>query len=271
MGLASRLLIRSLGAAALAALSSLAPSARAEGPAEAGKGGVFPAVAEVTKEDEAKALLQELQNAANGADEKRLLAALRPLVGKRHRTFVADLKKLAAHKSGEVAVAAVEALGSQGDKGVAPLLSRIVALEVRERGILLGGTLKAAAIEALGRLGVAGSFDAVKRLAEAMLRDPEMRNRYAPPILRASVRYFGLTKEKRAVSFLIEHVDEPKPADPSSGTNPPESYWKARHECWGAMRWDVGWALKEITGKEFETTRRWTRWFDEEGKKQGMK
>lgn len=262
---------RLLLTASLAAVLLLAPGARAEGPPKAPKGGEFPAVEEVTKEDEAKALLQELQNAAGGTDEKRLLAAVKPLLGKRHKSFVPDLKKLAAHRNDEIAVAAVEALGSQGDKGVAPLLSRFVTQEVRERGILQGGAVKAAAIESLGRLGVAGTFDPIRKLAESMLRDPELRNRYAGPILRASVRYFGLTKEKRAVSFLVEQVDEPVAENPGSGTNPPEAYWKARHEAWQAMRWDVAWALKEITGKEFETGRRWRNWLEDEGKKQGMK
>ena len=34
---------------------------------------------------------------------------------------------------------------------------------------------------------------------------------------------------------------------------------------------DVIWALKEITGLEHENGRRWRKWFEEEGRKAGMK
>jgi HEAT repeat protein len=227
-------------------------------------------VADVQSEDEAKALLSALAKALESKDTGKAVDAVKPMVTKRHKSFVPELKKLLADRRYPVSSLAAEALGSQGDKTVASLLAKLVALEVRERGWILDYDVKAAAIESLGRLGVSAAYDAIRSLADEMLRDPGLKSKAAPPILRAVVRYFGLTKEKRAVSFLIDEVDQPE-AGTITGTTPPADYWKARVEIWQRIRPDVVWALKEITGKEFETGRRWKNWFDAEGKKEGMK
>ena len=261
---------RSTWLALLLLPSLLAPVARAEGPGKGEKGGVFPEVAEVTKEDEAKAMLEALVNSVTIGKEDKIVEAIRPMVTKRHKSFVSDLKKLVADRRDSVAAAAAEALGSQGDKTVAPVLSKALTLE--EKGTAFPhAAVRAAAVEALGRLGVMGSFDAIMKMVEAAMKDPGAKDPGAPKILRAAVRYFGLTKEKRAVSALFHNVEDPKPENVSLGSNPPEDYWKGRHESWVAIRYEVVWALKEITGKEFETNRRWENWFNEEGKKQGMK
>lgn len=273
------LLVLLLPGAGVRAAAPSAPAVRAGAPAllppeglgGAEKGGVFPEVLEVKDDDEARALRDALDDALGTRDEEKVLAALRPFVTKRHKSFVAPLKKLVVDRRDAVAEVAAAALGSQGDKGVAPLLLKVVTHEVRERTFLKGALAKAAAIESLGRLGVSGGFEPIMKMAESMLRDPELRTSYAPAIARASIRYFGLTKEKRAVSFLIDHVDEPQPADVNAGSNPPAEYWKARYEAWVAFRPEVVWALKEITGMEFETGRRWKAWFDEEGRKLGLK
>ncbi len=259
-----------IAAVTLVLLLSLAPSANAEGPVKGEKGGVFPVVAEVEKPEEAKALLDGLDKAQDSKDEAKILAAVMAMVTKRHKDFVPELKKLVADKRFAVAAVAAEALGSQADKTVAPVLMRAVTVENKERGITKDGPLKGAAIESLGRLGVTGGFNDIMKLAEAMLRDPEARQRAAPEVLRGVVRYLGLTKEKRAVSFLIDEVDEPQ-AGTITGTTPPAEYWKARFEIWTRIRPDVVWALKEITGKEFETERRWKGWLETDGKKEGMK
>jgi len=255
-------------------------SALVEGPATGGavggpeaKPGTFPAVEEVTSEDEAKALGQALDDALDSKEkeEEPVVAAVKAMVPKRHKSFVAPLKKLLTDKRDAVAAAAAEALGSQGDKGVAKFLVAQVTPDVRERGFLKRAEVKAAAIESLGRLGIGSATPPILKLAETMAREPDLRTGYAPHVIRAAVRYFGLVKEKTSVSYLIEWVDEQVPADVGSGTNPPAEYWKARTEVWTLIRGEVIWALKEITGKEMETGRRWKNWLDDEGKKQGMK
>ncbi|MCK6481611.1 MAG: hypothetical protein HUU06_06930 [Planctomycetaceae bacterium] len=240
-------------------------------PAAEVKPGTFPVVAEVGSEDEAKGLLKALDAALETKEEEKVLEALRPFLTKRHKSFVPDLKKLVGDRRDGVAAAAAAALGSQGDKGVASTLLGVVKQEVRDRGFLQRTAVKAAAIESLGRLGVVAASEAILEVGRAMIREPEVRTSYSGPLLRAVVRFLGVAKEKKGVSFLIENFDEPVPADVNSGTNPPAEYWKGRHEGWVLVKDEVRWALKEITGKEMESGRRWRNWFDEEGKKLGMK
>lgn len=255
--------------AAIGAILLLLPlAARAEAP---GKGGVFPKVEEVQKEDEAKALVQALGAAVTVKDEGKIVEAVRPMVTKRHALFVPELKKLLADRRDAVAAAAAEALGSQGDAEAAGALLKLAANEERERGFLRFGTAKAAAIESLGRLGVNKGFDVIRKTCDMLLMEKETRATYAKPILRAAIRYFGLTKEKKAVGILVSHFEEPAPDDPAAGSNPPEAYWKARHDIWVEIKPEVVWALKEITGKEMESGRRWKNWLEDEGKKEGMK
>src|SRR5688572_18727589 len=220
---------------ALAAGVLAAPpaSVRAEGPGAATpKGGVFHEVVDCRDDAEAKSLLEALDKALESKDEAKAVEALKAFFTKRHKDFPAELKKL--------------------------LTDRRLPVE-------------AAAVEALGRLGDVKSFKVIIDLAEANRIEPTVRGQHQKLIVKACVRYFGLTKAKGSVSYLIDEVDQPVPKDPNSGTNPGEEYWKARHDTWVVIRPDVIWALKEITGLEHENGRRWKKWFDEEGKKAGMK
>jgi HEAT repeat protein len=257
---------------ALATMLPPGPAAGAEGgvTAKGQKGGVFPEVSDAPAE-EAKKCLDALRSAVENKDEARITAAVEAMIVKRHPDFVPELKKLLADKRDAVGEAAAKALGSQGDKTAATLFIRVVNFDSREKGILQDPGLRAACVEGLGRLGVSGSFDAVHKLARAMVNDPEVRYRYAPKIAKACSRYFGLTKEKRAVSWLIDEVERPELKGGVTNTSPPAEYWKARQEVWTEIRWEVVWALKEITGKEFESANRWKTWMDSEGKKAGMK
>ncbi len=234
------------------------------------KGGVFPDVTDASAA-EAKGALDALKQAMDKGDEEKITAALGAMVKKRSADFVPELKKLLADKRDGVAGAAAEALGSQSDKGAVTLLAKVVAADTREKGILRDPILKSASIEALGRLGGGGAYEAVRKFADAMVREPEVRYRYAPRVSRACVRYFGLTKEKRAVSYLIDEVERPNLKGAVLPTSPPADHWKYRQDIWTEIRYEVVWALKEITGKEFESTARWENWFNSEGKKAGMK
>jgi len=259
---------------ALAAGVLAAPpaSVRAEGPGAATpKGGVFHEVVDCRDDAEAKSLLEALDKALESKDEAKAVEALKAFFTKRHKDFPAELKKLLTDRRLPVAAAAAEALGSQGDKTSIPLLVRIAAADTKDKGFYKDAPVKAAAVEALGRLGDVKSFKVIIDLAEANRIEPTVRGQHQKLIVKACVRYFGLTKAKGSVSYLIDEVDQPVPKDPNSGTNPGEEYWKARHDTWVVIRPDVIWALKEITGLEHENGRRWKKWFDEEGKKAGMK
>jgi hypothetical protein len=265
-----RLVVSSVAFAALLSGGGF-PSALAEGPPSREKGGVFPEVEEVQSDEEAKALVDALAKAVEGKEEEKTVEALKPFLTKRHKSFAEPLRKLFGDKRMPVAAAAAEALGSQDDKASVALLVKIVQARTEEKGFYRDILLKAGAVEALARLGEKRVADAVLDLAEDMRKEPTILDRGQPKMVRACVRYFGLLKEKRSVSYLIEEVDQPAPKDPNSGSNPGEAYWKKRHDTWVIIRPDVLWALKEITGVEHENTRRWRKWFEEEAKKGGYR
>ena len=104
----------------------------------------------------------------------------------------------------------------------------------------------------------------------------EIRGLFVKPaaveVMRECVRYFRDLKRLDCVSLLATWVEQPQPASVNSGSNSPESYWKAMWEIWAAIRLDVRAALKVLTGKEFETQKVWRDWIDSaEGKQLGVK
>lgn len=103
----------------------------------------------------------------------------------------------------------------------------------------------AAVILALGRTGQ-------RKVEQDVFR--EFRQFGNADILRATVRYFGRirTKDLSIVRALCEELSSPEPANANSPTNPPASYWEERWKAWNAIRRDVSWALKEITGQVFQ-------------------
>ncbi len=266
----------STGLVLIAALLSCAGAASGFEGGVAGKpakGGVFPEPTDASDE-EAKALLEGLKAAAAdpGKDEKKMVDAVTPMVAKRHKDFVPELKKLLADRRDRVSAEAAHALASQGDRTASPLLLKVLTAKTRDKeGYLRDPETKAAAAEALGRLGEAKAAAAVRDLLNDLRGTKEVHARYAGRVARGCVRFFGLVKDREAVSFLIEEVEQPAPKDPNSNTNPGTDYWKARYEIWAVIRAEVAWALKEITGREFESARRWENWFREEGRKAGFK
>ncbi|MHC4923468.1 MAG: HEAT repeat domain-containing protein [Planctomycetota bacterium] len=238
------------------------------------KGGQFPEVEEVDN-DRANEILDLLAKAKKTKEEEQIVAAIDAMVTARHKKFLSPLKKLVTDRRHTVAAAAVYALGSQGNKKVAPLLLKILKFKPSRKEMRTGiskADLQGPAIESLGRLGVTGGFDLIVDVCNSRIRDEgKAKAKSTAVILRSTIRYMGLTREKRGVSFLLEHFDRPEPADPNSGTNPPASYWEARYNLWKEVLPEVKWALKEITGLEKKTGRRWKNWLEDEGKKLGMK
>ncbi len=265
--------VRAFALAGLVALAALGPPAVAENPLAPPKGGVFPEVKDAS-DDEAKAALAAVDKALKGSESEPAEKAVAALATLRHEDFVDRLKGLLGHKDERIAAAAAMALGSQGDKGAGAVLSRLVtekwSRDEKKQGFRSRMLVRAAAVESMGRLGMSGAYDAVMEMAKGSVGGEAERS-YALPALRATVRYFGLTKEKRAVTFLIDLVDLPEPKNVNDGNNPPAEYWKARVEVWRVVLPEISWALKEITGEEFENGRRWRNWYEDTGKKAGFK
>jgi hypothetical protein len=249
------------------------PTSRAEGPKLPEKGGVFPDVTDVSDEA-AGPLVDALEAAVKSRKVEELKTALAPMVKGKNEKFSESLKRLIVHDDQEVACLAVSALASQGDKTASTMISKYLTAkrtpEEKKGNFWMRGKVRAACIEALGRLGVTTLHDLIRTDADAII-GAEAEVTYAPEMLRACVRYFGLTKEKRAVGFLVEEFDMPESPEVVTGTTPPAEWWKARTESWRAAEKEIVWALKEITGLEHETGRRWKNWFKENAKKLGYK
>jgi hypothetical protein len=117
-------------------------------------------------------------------------------------------------------------------------------------------------IETMGKLGYTKLWKEI---------ESEFRSFRNKEIMRASVRYFGLTKEKRVAKMLCDHIDEPAPGNVNDPNNPPASYWKARWDAWSYMRDDVVIALREITGQTFDTSKQARDWIKDHGRRIGIR
>jgi hypothetical protein len=102
----------------------------------------------------------------------------------------------------------------------------------------------ASIIDALGRLGDRGVEGEVEDLYQDYSDEA---------VVRAAVLYFGRvkTKDLGIVLLLCAELSAPVPESVDSAANPPADYWERRWKMWMAVRRDVSWALKEITGQVF--------------------
>lgn len=105
----------------------------------------------------------------------------------------------------------------------------------------------AAVISSMGKLGYRKAEPDIFSLCK---RQPQ------PDVARSCVRYFGLikTRDKSVVRYLCEELSAPEPASVHAASNPPAAYWEARWKTWNAIRRDVSWSLKQITGQVFRPT-----------------
>ncbi|MFT7616796.1 MAG: hypothetical protein ACI97A_000425 [Planctomycetota bacterium] len=70
-------------------------------------------------------------------------------------------------------------------------------------------------------------------------------------VKRALVLSWGYAKDWNAIRLLGDWVQQPSPSNASSASNPPASYWQARHKEWRQIKRQVEWSLWSITGKVF--------------------
>ena len=239
-------------------------------------GGVDTAESKLARAEpaEAKRLLKE-HAAAEKSDDAGLLArSLERLSGYDNEEFVEPALDGLRYRATKVDRAAAEQeaeeLGLRDRKEIAQILLDREALVQGAAARLLGNfpenkkasgalvkvfkdkkirkgkpQVTAAAIHSLGKLG----YQKVERDVYS-----EFKRYGQEGVMRACVRYFGLikTKDKSIVRTLCEELSAPEPGNVDSPTNPPASYWAARWKAWNAIRRDVSWALKEITGQVFK-------------------
>ncbi len=223
-----------------------------------------PVVRTLTKE-QAKPLLSDLDDAVGTKDVNKIVAALKKLVTARNEKFLKPIEKLTKHRRyASVRVMATRALGSQTPvKKVGPILFKILLDKAKVNK--KSPQARAEAIAGLRRI----RFDkpiVVKEL------ESEFRKASKPRMMRECARYFGDLKKVGTVKMLIGWVEAPQPANPNSPTNPPAAYWQRMWEVWDEIKPATMYALKNITGREFETEREWRTWLDtREAKKLGIR
>jgi hypothetical protein len=119
-------------------------------------------------------------------------------------------------------------------------------------------------VELLNGLMQTGYRDRDVRMLESFFR------KGSPRVTKVVAQFFGKHKERAVVKLLIEHLDEPAPANVDDPSNPPASYWEERWKAWKLWVEDVRLALREITGQTFENSKQAREWLKTEGKKNGF-
>ncbi len=249
------------------------PPGRNRPPWEAGKndggkkeGERKPAFPPTAERKEAKALLKAFQKNLSRGKKFPVLRreAIQSLVQKAHPSFVKPLVKLATRdKSKLVRAAALEALGRlnfpETRKALVKILSR--------RGLVKDPLAFLAALDAVNRLGYHPAF--FRPLASLFQQAWDLKTPGVPQ--QKILRLFRKGKEKRAFRLLVDNLDEPRPADVDSPSNPPASWWEKRWKAWHFWKKDVKAALKEITGVEFDRADFYRKWARRKGRKKGIK
>ncbi|MBM4015417.1 MAG: hypothetical protein FJ293_10705 [Planctomycetes bacterium] len=236
-------------------------------PAEYEKGrgtGAPPAtdgVAAAPIEDDKSAATQRLRAAEKGlADKEPRLraAAIEPFLVHRHETYVKRLASLLKDRNDDVAKLAAKALANQPYPAATEAL---LDFACNEKQLSARSEVCAEAIRAVGRVGLGKKgYD---RLRDTFLQgDAEVKG--------ALCQAFAAAKEKRAFSFLVDQFEAPQPANVNDPSNPPESYWRARHEEWSKYSMHAKKALKELTGEKFATMKEWKAWAAGPGKALGF-
>jgi hypothetical protein len=199
--------------------------------------------------------LKELRYKATGPDKKVVNAEARK---KNVRKQKRRLEMLFEFEQ-TVQITAVKVLSKYPDKEVQKAFRKAFAnKQIRDDKPLLA----AAVIEGMGTIGYTKCWSDIESEFK------KFRNMH---VMKAAVRYFGMTKEKRVAKMLCDHIEEPMPANVNSGSNPPSSYWKVRWEAWNNMKDDVVWALEQITGETFTTNKQARDWISDHAREHGYK
>lgn len=219
------------------------------------------ATAETTPLDDHATATRRLREVEKGLAERepRLrAAALAPFLAHSHESYVKRLAVALKDKHDDVAIEAAKALANQP---FAVTTEALLDFACNDKNLAARPEVCAEAIRGLGRVGLGKKgFD---RLREKFAQGDA-------GVKSAICLAFAAVKEKRAFSFLVDQYDAPAPENPDSAANPPESYWRARHEEWSKYSMHARKALKELTGEKFVTTKEWKEWAAGPGKELGF-
>jgi hypothetical protein len=234
-------------------------------------------------EKELSKITAALEKATADKDDKLMAAALFEMAGvfaepgkvpiaRTHDSFIPYIRTGLKSKDLDVQRMAIMAAASHEMKGVQKDIVKLLKSRAKKKkkkkkrkaGSGLGPqAVRVACVEYLDRLEIAGYEELVfEDYLRPLFRDESgMKRQTGVDVLRAGIRIIGRAKYKPAVAWCIENLDEPVPANPGDANNPPESYWKARYKLWQQSEGWFRWALKELTDKEFRSTREWKAWY----------
>lgn len=156
-----------------------------------------------------------------------------------------DSRKIAAKalldREEGVQIAAARLLANCPDKDTGKTLHKLLAKkEVRDNR----PRLRARLMLTMGHIGYTKAWELILN---------ELRQQADNNVMKAAVLYFGLTKEKRAAVTLTGYIDDPR-------SKPVKHRINRLGEIWIHITNDVHWALKEITGQDFKTTKEARDW-----------
>jgi hypothetical protein len=176
-----------------------------------------------------------------------------------HPMVLREAKKFLKDKSYKVAVAAVVACARQTSDKEATASAFLAQLKKEKRTDVI-----CALLVGMGRLEYSS------KKAHKVAADWYGKKNIEA--LKASARYFGYVRSKKAFRLLAEKLDYPRPVKVDDPENPPAEWWEERYREWESYVPQIRWALGRIVpGESFETTKEAKDWAKAEGAKHGLK
>lgn len=207
---------------------------------------------------EASKRLRATEKALADREPRVRSEALEPFLTHRSELYVKRLAAVLDDKHEDVAVRAAKALANQPFPAATDAL---LAFACKEKNVAAKPEVVAAAILALGEVGLGKKgYDRLR----ALFDDGDAA------IKGAVFQAFAAAGEKRSFSLFVDHFEAPQPENVNSGSNPPESYWRAKHAEWSAYRQHVHKGIKTLTGAALTNAQAWKEWAAGDGKALGF-
>ena len=207
---------------------------------------------------DARKLLRELDKSIKSKEPRLRMEAVKTLASHQNEQFIKPLAKLCKDKDVKVVEAAIGALGNQPFKKSQDALIKLV----RNPRYAFDETLGPELMRSLGKVGWSKSHYEILR---DLFDDADKKTK------KAMFEMFAAQKEVRAFSLFADNLEEPRPANVNSPSNPPASYWKKRWEEWSYYKAVVRKGMTTLTGQSFATTKDAKEWAEtKEARKAGF-
>ena len=207
--------------------------------------------------------LREAEKGLTDREPRLRTQALDPFLVHRNELYVKRLTAMLKDKHDDVGKRAAQALANQPFASASEALLDFAS---NDKYLAVRPEVCAEAIRGFGRLGGGEAGMGKKGFERLREKFPQGDASVKGAICQAC----ALAKKKRAFSFLVDQFDAPAPDNPDSASNPPESYWRARHAEWSTYSIHAKRALKELTGQKFATSKEWKEWAAGDGSKLGF-